>query len=197
MIETHLIPSNRKRLLILDDDALFLKTLDLEFGDLGYAVFAAEDLAHCKEVLSLGEIFDFALLDMRLKSTFGFPIIEDILRVNPLCRVVMLTGYPTTATTVRAMRLGTVNCLLKPSSIELIEQAMWLENIDNEFDFSVSDESSLSLAQYEHEFIEFILAQSNWNITRAAKRLGLHRQSLQRKLRKNPDRKIDPSYFLG
>jgi two-component system response regulator RegA len=98
----------------------------------------------------------------------------------------MLTGYPTTATTVESMRGGAVNCLLKPSNIELIEQALWIEGVADGFDLSKTDGETSRLAQYEYELIEFVLSQCDWNITQAAKRLGLHRQSLQRKLRKYP-----------
>jgi two-component system response regulator RegA len=133
-----------------------------------------------------GCLFDFALLDMRVRNDLGMSIIPNLIQINSRCRIVILSGYPTIATIVGSIKAGAVNFLLKPSSIELIEQALWIDGVNNDFDFGESDIVPISLNQYELELIEFVLLQCNWNITQAAKRLGLHRQSLQRKMRKNP-----------
>ena len=140
-----------------------------------------------------GSRFDFAILDLRLGNDLGLSLINDLLATTPCCRVVMLTGYPTTATTVQAIRKGAVNCLLKPSHPDLLEQALWIDGVDPAFELEASDtrEGAPSLAQCEHELIEFVLTQCDWNVTQAARRLGLHRQSLQRKMRKLPQR-VDP-----
>jgi two-component system response regulator RegA len=178
-----------KSLLLLDDDEAYRKTLALEFEERGYTVFTAASLEEVRAALAAGAHFDFAILDLRLRAELGLNILGDLLRANPACRAVMLTGYPTTATTVQAMRKGAVNCLLKPASVALLEQALWIEGVNEDFDFEADEKATFetpSLAQYERELMEFVLAQCDWNVTRAAKRLGLHRQSLQRKLRKYP-----------
>jgi two-component system response regulator RegA len=184
-----LVDSLKKSLLLLDDDEAYRKTLALEFGERGYTVFTAAGLDEVRAALAAGAHFDFAILDLRLRAELGLNILDDLLRANQACRAVMLTGYPTTATTVLAMRKGAVNCLLKPASVTLLEQALWIEGVGEDFDFGAGEGEAIeapSLAQYERELMEFVLAQCDWNVTRAAKRLGLHRQSLQRKLRKYP-----------
>lgn len=175
-----------KHLLILDDDESFRRTLELEFGERGYVVFSAGSIAQAQAALAIGLVFDFALCDLRLQTEFSLEFIRSLKQRTPTIRIVVLTGYPSTATTVQAIKNGAVNYLLKPSSVELIEQALWLDNVGCEFDFESSDAQSMSLALYEYELIEFVLAQCGGNITHAAQRLGLHRQSLQRKIRKGP-----------
>jgi two-component system response regulator RegA len=174
----------QKRLLILDDDTAFRRTLELEFLERGYSVLTAESISQARALLDGGMNFDFAILDLRLKSEISLDFLRELTATCRCCRAVVLTGYPSTATTVQAIKNGAVNYLLKPSSVELIEQALWLEDVSTEFSFDSSDTQSVSLARYEHELIEFVLSQCNGNITHAANRLGLHRQSLQRKIKK-------------
>ena len=175
-----------KKLLIVEDDRIFRKSLVTEFVERGYEVFASENVLSAKEALENGCIFDFALLDMRVGNDLGISIIPQLIQNNEKTRIVILSGYPTIATIVGAIKAGAVNYLLKPSSIEIMEQALWIDGVDNDFRFDESDTIPTTLDQYELELIEFVLLQCDWNITRAAKRLGLHRQSLQRKIRKNP-----------
>jgi two-component system response regulator RegA len=176
----------QKRLLIVEDDPIFRKSLVTEFLERGYIVFASESVQSALTAMEDGCLFDFALLDMRVGNDLGMSIIPNLIQINSRCRIVILSGYPTIATIVGSIKAGAVNFLLKPSSIELIEQALWIDGVNNDFDFGESDIVPISLDQYELELIEFVLLQCNWNITQAAKRLGLHRQSLQRKMRKNP-----------
>jgi len=176
----------QKRLLIVEDDPIFRKSLVTEFLERGYIVFASESVQSALTAMEDGCLFDFALLDMRVRNDLGMSIIPNLIQINSRCRIVILSGYPTIATIVGSIKAGAVNFLLKPSSIELIEQALWIDGVNNDFDFGESDIVPISLNQYELELIEFVLLQCNWNITQAAKRLGLHRQSLQRKMRKNP-----------
>ncbi|NBX16716.1 MAG: response regulator [Proteobacteria bacterium] len=179
----------KKRLLIVDDDEGFRNTLKIEFAERGYFVFCAESISSAQRLLDVEQNFDFAIVDLRLKSEFSLNFLKELTATNRCCRTVVLTGYPSTASTVQAIKNGAVNYLLKPSSVELIEQALWLDNIGTNFNFEVSDENLATLAQYEYELIEFILMQCNGNITHAAQRLGLHRQSLQRKIRKGPPKR--------
>jgi len=178
----------QKRLLILDDDPDFRKALGLEFSERGYSVTLADTVSTARALLDSGEIFDFAILDLRVKSELSLDLLKEIIATNRCSRTVILTGYPSTATTVQAIKNGAVNYLLKPSSIELIEQALWLEGVGTDFNFEASDTQSMTLAHYEFELIEFVLGQCNGNITHAAQRLGLHRQSLQRKIKKGSPR---------
>jgi two-component system, response regulator RegA len=178
--------SFNKKLLLLEDDLMFRKTLVTEFEERGYQVFAAENISTVRSALENNLVFDFALLDMRVGHELGLQIIPSLIEKNSKARVVILSGYPTVATIVGAIKAGAVNYLLKPSSIEIIEQALWIDGVDNDFKFDESDALPTTLDHYEMAFIEFVLLQCDWNSKKAAKRLGIHRQCLQRKMRKHP-----------
>ncbi|MDQ3231841.1 MAG: transcriptional regulator, partial [Pseudobdellovibrionaceae bacterium] len=98
---------------------------------------------------------------------------------HPTCQTIMLTGYGSIPTAVQAMKLGALNYIAKPASIDDIERA-WLGPPTR------TDETIETRNLYEHErqHIEKILQDFDGNISKAAKALGIHRQSLQRKLRK-------------
>ena len=104
----------------------------------------------------------------------------------PGIRTVVLTGYGSIATAIEAIKIGAVHYLTKPSDPDLIEDAF--EKITGDPTVPLPD-SPPSLARHEREYIEYVLAGTGGNISEAARRLGLHRQSLQRKLRKYPPRK--------
>jgi two-component system response regulator RegA len=95
-----------------------------------------------------------------------------------------LTGYGSIATAVKAVRMGAIDYLTKPSSVDLLEQCM-LGFMPEEHSI-LPDESGPSLAKLEREHIERILQDCGGNVTKAAQKLGIHRQSLQRKLKKFP-----------
>ena len=98
-----------------------------------------------------------------------------------------MTGYGSIATAVQATKLGAAHYLTKPVDIDEVERALQSEEYANE-EVPIPTEFQ-SLYRREREYIEFVLAECDGNISQAARRLGLHRQSLQRKLRKYPPRK--------
>lgn len=165
------------KLLLLDDDARFRKALAEDFKDKGYQVTEADNL---KEIKNL--FFDYAVLDLRLLGESGLQAIPELKKTNPQCRIVMLTGYGSVATAVEAVKLGALNYLQKPISCDILEKAFkdQLKTTDE------LPEQIAPLDKHEHEYIEFVLTNNDGNITRTAQQLGLHRQSLQRKLKKFP-----------
>lgn len=168
---------NRKRLLLLEDDRRFRKTLAEDFDERGYIITEAGSL---KELAN--REFDFAVIDLRLLGESGLTAISELKKQNPDIRIVVLTGYASVATAVEAVKLGALNYLHKPASCELIEAAL-KEELKND---KAQTHPITSLNQHEHEYIEFVLSQNEGNITKTAQQLGLHRQSLQRKLKKHP-----------
>jgi two-component system, response regulator RegA len=163
-----------KKLLILEDDLNLRKTLSLEFSERGYEVTEASELAEIRSP------FDYAIVDLRLGPEYGLNAIEKIKVLSPHCRVVVLTGYASVATSVKALKIGAVDYLIKPASVKMIEEALIGERDIME------DDQVVTLSQKEFEYIEFVLARNEGNITQTARELGLHRQSLQRKLKKLP-----------
>ncbi|MGH0030106.1 MAG: response regulator transcription factor [Myxococcota bacterium] len=165
-------------LVVVEDDERFAETLRAEFQHLGYRVETATSLARLRE---LQEPFDFAVVDLRLGRDSGLEAVSLLLERDRDTRIVMLTGYGSIATAVQATKLGAANYLTKPVDTETIERA--LRGDEEDVPIEVPEEFQ-SLARHEREYIEYVLAECDGNISRAARRLGIHRQSLQRKLRK-------------
>jgi len=165
------------RLLIVEDDARFAETLAVELRDRGYEVECVENL---EELLEVQGDFDFAVVDLRLRRDSGLDAIVELRRSRPGARIVVLTGYGSIATAVQATKLGASQYLTKPVDIDELERALFG---DDEAEVPIPEEFQ-SLDRHEREYIEYVLAECDGNISQAARRLGLHRQSLQRKLRK-------------
>lgn len=165
-----------KRILIVEDDVLLSKSLTREFEDHGYIVETAAAVSQIK----LQDNLDFAIVDLRLShGEFGLNAIEIILEHSPLCRIVILSGYGSIATAVEAVKKGAVDYMTKPASFKDIEAALLGTRSAPNSPLKVQ-----SLSEVEHEHIDFILTKNEGNISKTAKELGLHRQSLQRKLKK-------------
>jgi two-component system response regulator RegA len=169
-----------RSILIVEDNDRFAETRGSELRDRGYTVQRARDLATLDSMKSLA--VDFAVVDLRLGADSGLDAITKILAQCPGARIVVLTGYGSIATAVKATKLGAVGYLMKPTDVDQIERALHEEE-DEEGEVPIPDEFQ-SLYRHEREYIEFVLAECEGNISQAARRLGLHRQSLQRKLRK-------------
>ncbi len=165
-----------KHVLILEDDVRLAESLVRDFTDHGYT---AETFVSISTFSSQRQ-FDFAVVDLRLSNgEFGLNAIEKIRALSPACRIVILSGYGSVATAVEAVKKGAVDYLTKPASFKEIEAALLEKRTLNAPDYKRQ-----SLAQVEHEHIDFVLVKNEGNISKTAKDLGLHRQSLQRKLKK-------------
>ena len=167
-------------LLIVDDDKRFADTLATEFAERGYGVACVTSFSEVRELNV--ERLDYAIVDLRLRHDSGLDVVDWLHRRAPALRIVVLTGYGSIATAVRAVRLGASNYLTKPVWIDELERALSQEVEDDALGGEGWEHPSL--ARHEREYIEYVLAECNGNISQAARRLGLHRQSLQRKLRK-------------
>ncbi|MCO4772786.1 MAG: response regulator [Deltaproteobacteria bacterium] len=154
----------------------------LEFGDRGYRVSQAGSLAAAQRLLGGGLQPRFAVVDLRIGPDNGLDVVDAIVSKAPGARAVILTGYGSLPTAVQAVKQGAVNYLAKPVTIQRLERALWTDEPDPE-EVAVPDRRE-SLARHEREYIEYVLLQCEGNISKAARWLGIHRQSLQRKLRK-------------
>ena len=174
-----------KRLLIADDDSEFRQTLSVEFTARGYDVATVSSLRSYRELESKN--FDYAAVNLKLGRDSGLRILEELINASATCRVVIMTRYGSIATAVRAMKLGAHDYLTKSADTAEIERALLRDREEVSATASLPlDEDLPSLGRHEREYIEHVLTQCDGNISQAARRLGLHRQSLQRKLRKYP-----------
>jgi len=168
-----------RSLLIVDDNERFADTLAVEFRDRGFEVTWLDSLGAVRDHRNL--VFDYAVVDLRIRQDSGLDVIAILKERTPETVIVVLTGYGSIATAVRATKLGATSYLTKPVDVDQLERALMGE--EEEEEIPIPDQFQ-SLYRHEREYIEFVLAECEGNISQAARRLGLHRQSLQRKLRK-------------
>lgn len=163
-------------ILIVEDDTRLAYSLQKDFSDAGYKVFIADRVDTIPQL----DTFTHALVDLRLAAgDFGLDAIAKIQNLSPQTKIIVLSGYGSITTAVEAVKRGAMDYLTKPTSFMEIEKAFSGERVQNNSDFK-----RRSLSEVEHEYIDFVLTKNDGNISRTAKDLGLHRQSLQRKLKK-------------
>lgn len=166
-----------KNVLIIDDDKNFCETLKVEFQDLGHTAKCCFSIASLHEVKDLN-IFDWAIVDLRIGVDNGLDVVDILKKQHPDIVIVILTGFGSISTAVEAVKRGAKQYLSKPIQFDELLESFGDQQADNEV------ESYPSLARKEREYIEFVLNECDGNISQAAKKLGIHRQSLQRKLKK-------------
>lgn len=169
-------------LLVVDDDA-FRERIARAFRARGYEVHTAADAAQALE-LARTESPDWALVDLRIGADHGLEVLRDLKALDPTVEVVMLTGYGSIATAIDAIRLGARHYVAKPAGVDDVIAAFQRDTSDPLA--PTGDYKAPTLARAEWEHINRVLADTGHNISEAARRLGLHRRSLQRKLSKYP-----------
>lgn len=167
-----------RTLLIVEDDTRLRERLVRAMRDRGYETMGASDRASALD-LARQESPELALVDLRLAGDSGLDVIRELKALDAATVVVVLTGYGSIATAVEAMKLGAASYLTKPADADQIVAAF--EGTQPE-----PDVEAPSLARVEWEHIHRILADCGGNVSRAARVLGIHRRSLQRKLAKYP-----------
>lgn len=167
--------------LVIDDDRLFCTRLVKAIHDRGYAnTLGVESVQAALEILEDSDIdVQRVILDLRIGGESGMKVLEKLSTSESSPEVVVLTGYGSIATATTAMKLGAVNFLTKPVSVEQILLAFEEGEITSEI-------SVPSLSQVEWEHIQRVMSDCDGNVSKAAKALGMHRRSLQRKLQKSP-----------
>jgi two-component system response regulator RegA len=172
----------RRTVLVVDDEEAFRRRLVRAFEDRGFEAWGAADAEEATRIAS-GETPEFAVVDLRMPGPSGLFVVRKLHELDPTTRIVVLTGYGSIATALDAVRSGAVHYLTKPADIDEILHAFDQDSapLDRPPPAEVP-----SLARVEWEHIDRVLTSCGGNITRAARLLGLHRRSLQRKLSKFP-----------
>lgn len=168
-------------LLIVEDDAAFARTLSRSFERRGYAVQHATSHAEVITLLA-SHSPEFAVVDLKLSGeASGLACLQTLHAHNPDMLIVVLTGFASIATAVEAIKLGACHYLAKPSNTDDIEAAFTRAAGNIEVDLT---NRPTSIKTLEWERIHEMLAETGFNISETARRLGMHRRTLARKLGK-------------
>lgn len=168
-------------LLIVEDDDAFARTLVRSFERRGYRVLRATNLDEVRALL--GEHTPaFAVVDLRLAGgASGLACVQLLHEHDATTVIVVLTGYASIATAVEAIKLGARHYLAKPANTDEIEAAFSREQGDADVELTGR---TTSIKTLEWERIHETLAETGFNISETARRLGMHRRTLARKLEK-------------
>jgi two-component system response regulator RegA len=185
--ETRRAESGGSSILVADDSQLFRERLARAFRDRGFRVLAACDYDEAMR-LAADQPPELAVVDLRMPGRSGLELVRDLIERDPRIRVLVLSGFGSIATAVDAIKLGAVNFLPKPADADDILAAFERSDVQLPEESTAEVSEAPSLARVEWEHIHRVLADCEGNISEAARRLGIHRRSLQRKLRKRaPD----------
>jgi two-component system response regulator RegA len=169
-------------LLLVEDDEAFARTLKRSLERRGYAVQHASNLADCLTVLE-GFTPTRAVVDLKLGQESGLAVVRALHERLPELLIVVLTGFASIATAVEAIKLGACNYLVKPSNTDDIEAAFAGE-ASLEHAEPAAAHRPTSIKTLEMERIHEMLSETGFNISETARRLGMHRRTLARKLAK-------------
>jgi two-component system, response regulator RegA len=170
-----------RQLLIVEDDDAFARTLARSFERRGYEVLRASDLEGVKAVLQQQQP-GYAVVDLKLAGgSSGLACVQFLHEQDEEMLIVVLTGYASIATAVEAIKLGARHYLAKPANTDDIEAAFTRGEGDAEVELT---ERTTSIKTLEWERIHEMLAETGFNISETARRLGMHRRTLARKLEK-------------
>jgi two-component system response regulator RegA len=170
-------------LLLVDDDKPFLQRLARAMEARGYTVDTADNVAEGLKKVEAAPP-SFAVVDMRLEDGNGLDVIELLRRRRPDARMVVLTGYGNIATAVTAVKLGAVDYLAKPADADEIHAALTREPGEK----PIPPENPMSADRVRWEHIQRVYELCERNVSETARRLNMHRRTLQRILAKRAPR---------
>jgi len=172
-----------KTLLVLDDDAPFRTRLARALEGRGFEVMAVGSVNEAIEV-ARQKPPQYAVLDLRLEDGTGLSVVEELHKRRADCRVVMLTGYGNIATAVAAVKAGALDYLAKPADPDDVVKALLaLPN-----DKPAPPENPMSADRVRWEHIQRVYELCGHNVSETARRLNMHRRTLQRILAKRAPR---------
>lgn len=170
-------------LLIVDDDRPFLTRLARAMEARGYRVATAETVADGIAAIER-DAPDFAVIDMRLSDGNGLDVLAKLNEVRPEARGIILTGYGNIATAVTAVKLGAYDYLAKPADADEIDAALQASGATR----PLPPENPMSADRVRWEHIQRVYELCSRNVSETARRLAMHRRTLQRILAKRAPR---------
>ena len=175
-------------ILLVDDDERFRSRMARAFEERGYEAQQAEGYDGAIEIAE-HESTEYAVVDLRMPGKSGLEVVRELHRIDPVTKIVVLTGYGSIATALEAVRLGATHYLTKPADVDEVIASFDRGDTETAVEAPAAEAGAPktpSLARVEWEHIQRVLTDCGGNITKAAERLGIHRRSLQRKLSKFP-----------
>ncbi len=169
-------------ILLVDDTYVLRERLSMAMQQRGFRVETAGNFDEAVDVFRLRPT-DLAVLDLRMPGKSGLELLRKLLQMKPDTRVILLSGFGCIPASIDAVRAGAVNFLSKPADADDILGA-FVRGDDPSVPEGALAFQAPSLARNEWEHIHRVLSDCGGNISEAARRLGIHRRSLQRKLRK-------------
>ncbi|MBM5781949.1 MAG: response regulator transcription factor [Pelagibacterales bacterium] len=168
---------NYKSVLIVEDDEILAQSLEKSFIRRGYETKIANSSREASEVLKKFHP-QYAVVDLKMPGESGLEFIKKLHEFDENIKIVMLTGYASITTTIEAIKAGACYYLAKPANVEDIIKAF------NDEQTNIIKEKKTSIKNLEWEYIHQTLVETDFNISKAAKLLGMHRRTLSRKLEK-------------
>ena len=176
-------PESERTLLIVDDDEPLCQRLARAMERRGFVVQTADSVAAGTRLASERPPA-FAVVDLRLGDGSGLEVVKVIRRSRPAARIVMLTGYGNIATAVAAVKAGAVDYLPKPVDADAVERAL----LATDAALPPPPEDPMSADRVRWEHIQRVFEQCDRNVSETARRLKMHRRTLQRILGKHAPR---------
>jgi two-component system response regulator RegA len=172
------------KLLLVDDDLIYCEVLADSLTNRGFEVITAHDVNSALELLVDQDLqLDYAIIDLKMPGSSGLALVEQLHTRSSDTNIIVLTGYASIATAVEAIKLSATHYLTKPADADEIIAAFQLDAGSSAT--SIADKP-ISINRLEWEHIQKILTECHGNISLAARQLGMHRRTLQRKLQKRP-----------
>ena len=168
-----------RSLLLVDDDEAFVKRLARAMEKRGFIAETAESVAAGKAIAQ-SRPPAYAVVDLRLEDGNGLDVVETLRDKRPDCRIVVLTGYGAIATAVAAVKIGAIDYLSKPADADNVTNALLARgDVTPE-----PPENPMSADRVRWEHIQRVFELCDRNVSETARRLNMHRRTLQRILAK-------------
>jgi len=176
--------ADKPSLLLVDDDETFCQVLSAALERRGFSVCVAHNVTDGFAAAE-GDSPEYAVIDLKMPGASGLELVKKLKNLDTHTRIVVLTGYASIATAVEAIKLGAIHYLSKPADADEIVAAFQRDSGNAAVPVETKP---LPLSRLEWEHIQKVLAECDGNISETARRLGMHRRTLQRKLTKRPAR---------
>jgi two-component system, response regulator RegA len=177
------LPDSERTLLLVDDDAPLCQRLARAMERRGFIVITADSIATGIAAVT-GQPPAFAVVDLRLGDGNGLEVVKALRKARPGARIVMLTGYGNIATAVAAVKAGAIDYLPKPADADAVERALLASDVT----LPPPPEDPMSADRVRWEHIQRVFEQCDRNVSETARRLKMHRRTLQRILGKHAPR---------